>query len=159
MTTAVDAFRRILRALRRAARRTELTSGLSAAQTFVLGAVDSAPGCSLNDVAAMTMTDRTSVAAILERLVAGRYVTRTRADDDRRRASLTITARGQRAIRESAPPPTILLVEAIRALAPSDRAALSRGLSMLSEQMGIADEPAGMLFEDGRASRARKKRR
>jgi DNA-binding MarR family transcriptional regulator len=159
VATAIDAFRRILRALRRAARRTELTTGLSAAQTFVLSAVDGSPGCSLNDVAATTMTDRTSVAAIVERLVDDRYLKRTQADDDRRRASLTITARGQRAIRESAPPPTILLVNAIRALSASDRAALSRGLSMLTERMGVADEPAGMLFEDGRAIGARKKRR
>src|SRR3954462_1599022 len=90
VTTAVDAFRRILRVLRRAARKTELTTGLSAAQTFVLNAVNSAPGCSLNDVAALTMPDRTSVAAILERLLDDRYVTRAQADDDRRRASLTI---------------------------------------------------------------------
>jgi DNA-binding MarR family transcriptional regulator len=145
--------------LRRAARRTELTTGLSAAQTFVLNAVEGAPGCSLNDVAAMTMTDRTSVAAIVERLVDERYLKRAQAEDDRRRASLTVTARGQRAVRESPPPPTILLVDAIRALSPSDRRALSRGLWMLTERMGVADEPAGMLFDDGRANGARKRRR
>jgi DNA-binding MarR family transcriptional regulator len=159
VTTVVDAFRRILRELRRAARKTELATGLSAAQTFVLNAVNSAPGCSLNDVAAMTMTDRTSVAAILERLLEDRYVTRAQADEDRRRASLTITARGQRAIRESAPPPTKLLVDAIYALPAADRVALSRGLSALTERMGLADEPAGWLFEDDRAIKAAKKRR
>jgi DNA-binding MarR family transcriptional regulator len=156
---AVDAFRRILRELRRAARKTELATGLSAAQTFVLAAVEGSPGCSLNDVAAMTLTDRTSVAAIVERLVDDRYLMRARADDDRRRASLTITARGQRAIGEAAPPPTKLLVDAIRGLPADDRAALSRGLSMLSERLGVADEPAGMLFEDGRSTRRGKKRR
>lgn len=158
VATAVDAFRRILRALRRAARKTELTTGISAAQTFVLNAVDSAPGCSLNDVAALTMTDRTSVAAIIERLLEGRYVVRAQADDDRRRASLTITPRGQRAIREAAPPPTTLLVEAIRALSAADREGLSRGLSALTDRMGVADEPAGMLFEDERATRGKKRR-
>jgi DNA-binding MarR family transcriptional regulator len=159
VATAVDAFRRILRALRRAARKTELATGLSAAQTFVLNAVNSAPGCSLNDVAAMTMTDRTSVAAILDRLLEDRYVTRTQADDDKRRASLTITARGQRAIRAAAPPPTQLLVDALRALPPAQRAALSSGLAALTGRMGIADEPAGLLFEDESASRSAKKRR
>lgn len=158
VTAAVDAFRRILRELRRAARKTELTTGLSAAQTFVLAAVNSAPGCSLNDVAAMTMTDRTSVAAIVERLLEERYLTRTQADEDRRRASLEVTARGQRAIREAAPPPTKLLVDGLRALSPADRASLSRSLALLTERMGIADEPAGMLFEDDRARRGGKKR-
>lgn len=155
---AVDAFRRILRELRRAARKTELATGLSAAQTFVLNAVNGAPGCSLNDVAAMTMTDRSSVAAIVERLVDDRYLTRSHADDDRRRASLTITPRGQRAIEDAAPPPTQLLVNGLRALPPGERQRLSRGLSLLTEQMGIASEPAGMLFEDERRSRPKKRR-
>ena len=156
---AVDAFRRILRELRRAARKTELATGLSAAQTFVLNAVSAAPGCSLNDVAAATMTDRTSVAAILDKLLEERYVTREQADEDRRRASLTITARGQRAIRDAAPPPTKLLVDALRALPAAERATLTAGLSALTDRMGVANEPAGMLFEDDRATSPGKKRR
>jgi MarR family transcriptional repressor of emrRAB len=159
ISVAVDAFRRILRALRRAARKTELATGLSAAQTFVLSAVNSTPGCSLNDVAAMTMTDRTSVAAIVERLLEERYLTRAQADDDRRRASLAVTPRGQNALREAAPPPTALLVAALRALPASDRAHLSHSLPRLAAQMGLADEPAGMLFEDERSARGAKKRR
>ncbi len=159
VAVAVDAFRRILRELRRAARKTELATGLSAAQTFVLNAVEAAPGCSLNDVAATTMTDRTSVAAILEKLVDERYIKRVQAEDDRRRASLTITARGQRAIGNAAPPPTTLLVDALRALPVADRASLASGLSALTDRMGITDEPAGMLFDDDRTDRAARKRR
>jgi DNA-binding MarR family transcriptional regulator len=159
VTTAVDAFRRILRELRRAARKTELATGLSAAQTFVLNAVNGAPGCSLNDVAATTMTDRTSVAAIVDRLVDERYLTRAQADDDRRRASLTNTPRGQRAIRDAAPPPTKLLVDAIRGMSSGDRAALARSLALLTERMGVADQPASMLFEDEPRVRTAKKRR
>jgi len=155
----VDAFRRILRELRRAARKTELATGLSAAQTFVLNAVDSTPGCSLNDVAARTLTDRTSVAAIVDRLVDDRYLTRVQSPDDRRRASLGITARGQRAIREAAPPPTTLLVDAIRALPASDRSTLARTLVLLTDEMGIAHEPATMLFEDEPPRPGAKKRR
>lgn len=159
VAVVIVAFRRILRQLRRAARKTELATGLSAAQSFVLNAVNSAPGCSLNDVAAMTMTDRTSVAAIVDRLVDDRYVTRTQASDDKRRASLGITARGQRAIRDAAPPPTTLLVDAIRALPAADRGALARTLQLLIAEMGIADEPATMLFEDDAPRRGAKKRR
>lgn len=159
IATAVDAFRRILREFRRAARKTELATGLSAAQSFVLNAVHDAPGCSLSDVAALTMTDRTSVAAIVERLVEDRYLTRERADADRRRTSLTITARGQRAIRDAAPPPTKLLVDALHALPAAERNTLARGLTALSRRMGVGDEPAGMLFEDGRTTYRPAKRR
>lgn len=156
---AIDAFRRILRELRRAARKTELATGLSAAQTFVLNTVNRSPGCSLNDVAAQTLTDRTSVAAIVDRLLEDRYITRTQSEQDRRRVSLTITARGQRAIANAAPPPTMMLVEALKALPAVQRAALANGLAALTDQMGLAHEPAGMLFEDTGVGGAKKKRR
>jgi len=159
VTIAVDAFRRILRQLRRVARRTELATGLSAAQAFVLNAVNGAPGCSLNDVAALTMTDRSSVAAIVDRLVDERYLMRTQAAEDRRRASLSVTARGRRAIRDAASPPTMLLVDAIRALPAADRTTLARMLSKLTREMGVAEEPATMLFEDEAPRGASKKRR
>jgi DNA-binding MarR family transcriptional regulator len=155
---SIDAFRRILRALRVAARKTELATGLSAAQVFVLAAVGKAPGCSLNDIAAATMTDRTSVAAIVDRLVKGKYVTRAQAKDDRRRASVAATPRGQRALSASAPPPTAILVDGLRALPASDRATLARCLTLLSERMGVADRPAGMLFADEPRAAARRKR-
>lgn len=159
VTISVDSFRRILRELRLAARKTELATGLSAAQAFVLVAVDKTPGCSLNDIAASTMTDRTSVAAIVDRLIDGKYVTRSQADDDRRRASITITARGQRALAATAPPPTSLLVAGLRALSPTERSTLAQCLVVLTEKMGLADQPAGMLFEEDRAARAGGKRK
>lgn len=148
---SVDAFRRILRALRRAARRTELTTGLSAAQLFVLTTVDSAPGSSMNDIAAATMTDRSSVAAIVDRLVELRHVTREQAAHDRRRAQISITARGRRAIADAAPAPTMLLIAGLQSLPPAPLRALAQSLTMLTHHMGIATEPAEMLFEDSNA--------
>ena len=62
-------------------------------------------------------------------------------------------------IREAAPPPTKLLVDALRALPAAEREALSQNLLALTERMGIADEPAGLFFEDERVSRGAKKRR
>src|SRR3954465_13178680 len=96
MATSLDAFRRILRKLRVAARKTELATGLSAAQLFVLTAVVQSPGCSVNDAAEATMTDRSSAAAIIDRLVEQGYATRKQSGEDKRRASIDITARGRR---------------------------------------------------------------
>jgi DNA-binding MarR family transcriptional regulator len=148
ISLAVDAFRRILRALRVVARKSELATGLSAAQLFVLSAVLDAPGCSVNDIAAATMTDRSSVAAVVDRLVEDEYLTRTRADDDRRRAAISITPSGRRAIRRASPPPTALLIAALRRVNPLELDGLAHGLDALTREMGIANEPAGMLFED-----------
>lgn len=148
VVVAVDAFRRILRELRIAARKTELATGLSAAQRFVLSAVDAAPGCSVNDIAQATMTDRSSVAAIVDRLVDDGYLTRDRAGEDRRRALITLTSSGRRASRKAPPAPTALLVAGLGALTTPELRGLTRGLVALTHGMGIADEPAAMLFED-----------
>ena len=148
---AVDAFRRILRELRVVARRTELATGLSAAQMFVLSAVDGAPGCSINYLANATMTDRSSVATIVDRLVETGHVTREASGDDRRRASISLTARGRRAVATAeSPAPTTLLIEGLEKLTPTGLRELARGLAALTAQMGIADQPAAMLFEDAR---------
>jgi MarR family transcriptional regulator, lower aerobic nicotinate degradation pathway regulator len=158
LNKSVDAFRRILRALRLAARKTELATGLSAAQTFVLSAIGDAPGCSVNDIAEATMTDRSSAAAIVDRLVEQGYVTREQSGEDRRRAAIALTARGRRMKKDSAPAPTSLLIEALKQMSSAELRGLSDGLGSLTEAMGIANEPAGMLFEDSRPAGARSRR-
>ena len=146
---AVDAFRRILRELRVVARRTELATGLSAAQIFVLSAADVAPGCSINDLAKATMTDRSSVATIVDRLVETGHLTREASGDDRRRASISLTPRGRRAIKTAqSPAPTALLIQGLEKLPTQRLRELARGLAALTTGMGIADQRAAMLFED-----------
>ncbi|HEY4307699.1 MAG TPA: MarR family transcriptional regulator [Gemmatimonadaceae bacterium] len=157
VSTSVDAFRRILRELRVAARKTELATGLSAAQLFVLSTVSDAPGCSVNDIARATMTDRSSVAAIVDRLAEQEYITRDQSGEDKRRASITITTRGRRAMGKSAPAPTALLIDGLRQLSSNQLAGLTKGLVALTESMGIEDEPAGMLFEDPKPARRGRK--
>lgn len=154
---AVDAFRRILRELRVVARRTELATGLSAAQIFVLSAADVAPGCSINDLAKATMTDRSSVATIVDRLVETGHMMREASGEDRRRASISLTARGRRAIKTAeSPAPTALLIQGLEKLPAARLRELARGLAALTTGMGIADQPAAMLFEDAeRGARSR----
>ena len=154
---SVDAFRRILRELRVAARKTELATGLSAAQLFVLSAIAEAPGCSVNQIADATMTDRSSAAAIVDRLVDQGYVTREQSGEDRRRAAIEITARGRRAKKSAAPAPTTLLIAGLTRLKAPQLQGLTDGLIALTRSMGIADEPPGMLFEDARPKRRSKK--
>src|SRR5262245_38891228 len=151
VSDAVDAFRRILRELRVVARRTELATGLSAAQMFVLSAVETAPGCSINDLARATMTDRSSVAHIVDRLTEIGYLRREASGDDRRRASILLTARGRRAVSSAeSPAPTALLIQGLERLSAKRLRELARGLVALTTEMGIADQPAAMLFEDTR---------
>src|SRR4051812_30099256 len=79
---SVDAIRRILRALRLAARQTQMVAGLSAAQLFVLRALEDGEQASLSELATRTMTDRSSVASVVDRLLEAGLVVRGTAKAD-----------------------------------------------------------------------------
>src|SRR5438874_207975 len=98
---ALDAFRRIVRALRVGARDVERRAGLSSAQLFALQQIAEHPGASINDVAALTFTHQSSVSVVIQRLVAGRLVAKVAASHDRRRQHLELTAAGRRGLRRS----------------------------------------------------------
>lgn len=154
---SVDAFRRILRELRLHARKAELATGLSPSQAFVLTTIAQRPGASVNEIADATMTDRSSAAAVLDRLVERGHVVRQQSKEDRRRAEFTITPGGRRAMGRAPLPPTIALVNGIRALSRAQRRELANHLTALTDAMGIGNDPAGMLFDD--TANARRRRR
>jgi DNA-binding MarR family transcriptional regulator len=148
VSASLDAMRRILRQLRLLARRSELAAGLSAAQVFVLSTLSKHQSMSVSEVAHATLTDRSSAAAVIDRLVELGYADREQSEEDRRRAVISATPRGRRALRQAAPPPTVALIEAIEAMPDRDRRRLALGLTSLVQSMGLDHEPAGMLFED-----------
>lgn len=155
---ALDAVRRIVRALRVAEQRTRGETGLTAAQLFVLGRLADAPAVSLTALAARTMTDRTSVAAVVERLAAMGLVATDRDPADRRRVVARITDAGRRRLRAAPVAPTSLLVQGLEAMAAGERRALAGGLERLVAAMGIDDEPAGMLFDEAQGRGGRRGR-
>ncbi len=150
-----------MRGLRVAAQETRSAAGISAAQHFVLSALhEHDDEASVSELAERTMTDRSSVAAVVDRLVEDGLVTRGTAKDDRRRAAIALTARGRAVLRRSPEPPTARLVVALAALPPTRLRELSSGLSALVGAMGLDHARAGLLFDDapakGRSTRSRK---
>jgi DNA-binding MarR family transcriptional regulator len=148
VTNALHALRRVVRALRLAAARTEEATGLSPAQLFVLQAVHAEPGSSLSEIAGRTMTDRTSVAAVVARLAERGLVERRRAETDRRRVEIVPTPRARTTLGRAPHAPTHALLEAIKTLSDRDLHHLSLGLTRLVRSMGLSEEPPGMFFED-----------
>ncbi len=157
LTAAVDAVRRLIRGLRLAEQRTRGATGMSAAQLFVLAQLRDADGLSLTELAERTLTDRTSVSAVVERLARDCWVRSERDSRDRRRMIVRITAAGRRRLATAPQPPTVQLIAALRRLEPRQRRALTSNLVALLGAMGLADTPATMLFEEhgakGRRSR------
>ncbi|MEO8561294.1 MAG: MarR family transcriptional regulator [bacterium] len=155
---SIDALRRILRALRLAESEIQSAVGLSAAQLFVLRALEDGHEASLSDLALRTMTDRSSVASVVVRLLDAGLVLRSVSHADRRRAAIVVTGKGRAVLARSPAPPTALLVAAMSALTARGRATLADQLVALTSAMGLDGEPAGLLFDDAQHA-ARSSRR
>lgn len=156
---AVDAVRRIFRALRVAAQQTQGQAGISAAQLFVLSSLADGAASSITELGRKTYTDRTSVADVVERLAAAGMVERSRSRADRRRMEVRITAAGREVLRHAPQPPTTLLVAGMDALRERELDALTEGLKRLANEMGLEAAPAPMLFEDEAARRPAARKR
>ena len=160
VASAVASIRRLVRVLRLAAQRTQVAAGVSAAQIFVLQQLGDADRLSLNELASRTLTDRSSVADVVDRLNEQGLVARDVDPADRRRASVRITAAGRRRLARAPEAPATALIAALRSLTPRDRASLARSLALLNAALGASDVPATFLFaDDGGKTPGRRKGR
>lgn len=145
---ALNAFRRIVRALRVSAQRAQSDAGISAAQLYVLAQLAPGSAMSINELGERTFTDRSSVGAVVGRLVERGLVERAQAADDRRRAEVRITDAGVDALKDAPDPPTRWLVRGLERLEPGTLEQLAANLKALVVAMGLAESPAEMLFDD-----------
>lgn len=125
-----------MRVLRVAEQQTQQEIGVSAAQMYVLRQLQEASPLSLSELADRTMTDRSSVADVVERLVGRRLARRIRDRRDGRRAAISISARGRTLARRGEPSPAAILVDGLSELTPGELTALSRSLERLSRAIG-----------------------
>jgi DNA-binding MarR family transcriptional regulator len=144
----LDALRRIVRDLRLSSRNAERTEGISSAQLFVLQALAQGKATSVNDLAARTFTDQSSVSVVVRRLADRKLVARKASRDDARRVELSLTSAGQKLLGRCPEPTQARLVASLRRMDASDLASLTRGLSALVREMGIEDAEPQLFFED-----------
>jgi DNA-binding MarR family transcriptional regulator len=97
----LDALRSLVRELRLASREAEQRVGVHGAQLHALRQLSDSPTMSLTELAERTHTDISSVSVVVSRLVEQGLVARKSADDDRRRLSLGVTARGKSLLRRA----------------------------------------------------------
>ena len=146
--TAEEALRRIVRGLRVASRHVESSASVSAAQLFVLQQLAHTPKLSLRELADRTMTDRTSVAQLLDRLESEGYVARRKSTADRRRSEIVIEPRGEELLARAPLSPTEQVLTAMDRLSPAELERLTRGLQDLVNAMGLAGGTLPLLFSD-----------
>ncbi len=144
----LDAIRLLVRSLRLFDREAQAKYGLSAAQMFVLHALDTNDVLSLNELAERTATDQSSASVVVQRLVEAGFVTRTPRSDDRRHVELRLTAKGRTVIRRSPPPAQQKILSTVAAMPPRDRKIFARMLDTFVGSIGADARKAPMLFEE-----------
>ena len=144
----LDAFRRIVQALRVADRAAQTAAGLSAAQLFVLRSLAAADGpLDLRALATRTHTHHSSVSVVVQRLVERRYVSRRRATADARRAEVRLTARGRGVLGRVPRAPQERLIAQLDALPAGQRRRLAGDMKALAAAVTRSATPPRMFFE------------
>jgi MarR family transcriptional regulator, lower aerobic nicotinate degradation pathway regulator len=147
----LNALRQIVRSLRVSARAAEQRVGLSGAQLFVLQCLARQSPCSVNELAARTATDQSSVSVVVSRLVALGHVRRTTSKTDRRSVDLSLSRSG-RALLESAPQATQdRLISSLCQLPKTELKSLSRLLGKVVEGADVSEQEPSLFFEEGPA--------
>src|SRR5690606_29113830 len=129
----LGALRRIAQSLDTYSKTIEHDAGLTLPQLLLLEALhaEPEPPTAGRRAQSLSLTQGT-VTSILDRLEARTLIRRTRADDDRRRVRVTLTARG-RALRAKAPP--LMHADFLRgfsALTAADRASLLQAVDRIA---------------------------
>jgi len=144
----LDSIRQLVRALRLFDREAQAKYGLSAAQMFILHALDKDQVLSLNELSARTATDQSSASVVVQRLVDAGYVTRETRKDDRRHIEIRLTAKGRTVTRRSPPPAQHKILTAVEAMTPRNRKAFAKMLDEFVDSIGAGSKKVPMLFEE-----------
>jgi DNA-binding MarR family transcriptional regulator len=144
----LDAFRRLVKALRLADRAGLKRHGLGSAQTFVLHELNREAPLSINELAARTATHQSTVSVVVNKLVAKGYVENSRSDDDGRRAELVLTAKGKELVRTLPSPIQHVLITGVQRLPTKQAAELADMLEQIVGELGETDQHPPMFFDD-----------
>lgn len=145
---AMDSVRRLVRTLRMSATDAERITGLSSAQIFVLQLLAESPAESMNDLAARTFTDQSSVSVVVTRLETRGLVERRPSSVDGRRTTVHITDAGRGLLTGRPPTAQARLLRALELMPHDALVSLAHELTQVVALMGLAHEPPTMIFED-----------
>jgi DNA-binding MarR family transcriptional regulator len=133
---------------------------LSGAQLFVLQCLARQSPCSVNELAARTATDQSSVSVVVSRLVARGHVKRTQSKLDRRSVELTLAPSGKALLERAPEAAQERLIAALMELSKTELGSLSRLLGKVIDAADVAEQTPTLFFEDGPAlvKKGRRKR-
>lgn len=144
----LDGIRRIVQSLRHSSREAERRAGLTAAQLFVLGKLGETGCSSLNELADRTFTHQSTVSTVVSKLVDQRLIARQAAPEDRRRLTLSLTARGRRVLAAAPDAAQDALIAVVSALPSASRRQVGQALGQIAGALADPRERTRMFFDD-----------
>lgn len=146
-TAAMDAVRRIVRALRSAQVESRAMSGTSMAQLFVLREIAKAGVVTIGELAERTATAQSSVSAVVARLASRGLIVRGTSGVDRRRAAIILSDDGRAALANA--PETIQerLLSAFRQMSSERQREVAEALDQWISAAGLGKVAPTMFFE------------
>jgi DNA-binding MarR family transcriptional regulator len=142
---ALNSLRRLVRAI--GTSRRGASGDVSGAQLFALRQISASPGLSVNELASRTMARQSTVSELVSKMVADGLVLRRTDTEDARQAHLHLTARGKKAVSNSATTVQEKLIAGVERLTPHQREALSDSLEAWITAAGLDDVAPAMFYE------------
>jgi DNA-binding MarR family transcriptional regulator len=144
----------LVHGLERTSKRMRYRIGVTGPQRLVLRVVGLFPDLSAGDLATILHVHPSTLTGVLKRLIALRLLKRLDDPTDRRRAVLSLTARGARANAVSQGTVESAIADALEKVSPADRDAAKRVLERLavhlgSTTVGVRTEIAGFRSGGG----------
>lgn len=134
---AVDCVRRLVNALGESARAVEQHTGITNAQLFLVRQLRSEGVLTINELAARSLTQQSTVSLLVQRLEAAGLVDRSRSASDARRVCVSLTAKGKRLVERAPEPPIGRMLRSLEAMQPVDVDALITGVNALLDTMHV----------------------
>lgn len=129
-------FRLIFRAVKRHFQSVEEACGVSGAQLWALARIAAQPGLKVGELAKALAVHQTTASNLVDRLCRAGLVERRRSTRDQRVVELYPSRTGSAALGRAPEPLRGVLPDALAAMAPAKRLALSLLLTELTELMG-----------------------
>jgi DNA-binding MarR family transcriptional regulator len=116
-------------------------SGITGPQVTVMACLVARGPTTLTELSRTLGMSHSSASGIVDRLEARELVRRTADVTDRRRTSIEVTEAVRRYVRELEDGPSGRLVRVLEAASAADRAAIKKGLKLLSDLLGSRRTP------------------
>ncbi len=159
VASVLDSLRRVVRSFRAAGQATERSLGISGAQHYVMERLAEGPAASLNELAARTLTHKSSVSVVVSRLVERGFVQRTASAADGRRRLLALTPAGRRALAKAPGSAQTRMIQALTRLPEEDLMRFAAMFARVTAELGAHRLAPSMMFEHEGVAAPRPRRR